>query len=75
MPRKRNLLSGLKFEISKSERKCHASKRHKIQPGEEHLALYDGLVRRNFFLVCSQEILKNTRENIELIESELSKKL
>lgn len=53
----RNIVRGVKIEVADRVRKCHASKSHIINPGETHIAVYEGAARANICLTCGQDVL------------------
>jgi hypothetical protein len=53
----------LTFETAKGTRSCFRA--HQILPGEQHLAIYDGVRRNNYCLDCAQEKLKEIENSLQ----------
>ncbi len=60
MAQTRNVLSHVSIGTAVRKRKCHGTKKHKIQAGETHLLVREShsLGSKNYCKECAQEILK-----------------
>jgi hypothetical protein len=71
MPRVRNIIRNVKVEEALHSRKCHRNNRHIIHAGEKHLALYMGVSRENFCMLCAGQLLERAGEHLAQIRDEL----
>jgi hypothetical protein len=54
----------LTFETAKRERRCRILS-HTIMPSEQHLAIYQDVVRENYCLNCAKEKLETIENSFE----------
>ena len=66
----RNIIKSFRVETANSERKCHASSKHKIAPGDEHFA-YDDPSRQNICKDCAPKILNLAETHLANVRREL----
>jgi hypothetical protein len=72
MSKTRNVVKNLTIETAVKERKCHADSKHKIAPGEMHLAHEVSTnVRENICLKCAGKILDLAQKHLATIRTQL----
>lgn len=66
-----NITKNINAEHAKEQRKCHRKAEHSIAPGELHLAVYEGSVRKNYCHKCCQELLEKAASHIADVQQQL----
>lgn len=72
MAKTRNIAKNVTVEEAKQERKCHADSKHKIAPGEAHLAHeVSANVRQNICLKCAGKVLDVAQQHLAAVRAQL----
>jgi len=70
VPTTRNIIGDFKIETAKAQRKCHASSKHMIEPGEAHFA-YEGPTRKNICKQCAPAIFDVAAQHLAKVRLQL----
>lgn len=71
MPKTRNIVKGITIETAVNDRKCHSNSGHTINPGDQHLAVYESGTRQNLCRKCAKDILKVAIAHLEKTQADL----
>lgn len=68
----RNIVKSFKIEVAKGKRKCHASPKHEIAPGEAHFVYETSpMVRANICKQCAPAIFDVAGQHLAKVRSAL----
>jgi len=67
------VLRHVKIETAIARRKCHHSSKHRIEKGENHLAIYEGepKKRKNYCYACARKIIDLAMADLQQLDAAL----